>query len=151
MSPLEVRKQIEVARPRDEAFRLFTEGIGEWWPLRTHSVHGERARRAVFEPRLGGRIYEIAEGGAEAEWGRVLAWDPPHSFTMSWRPDSDAPAATEVRLRFEALADGRTSLELVHSGWEGLGETSEEARGGYDAGWDGVLGEYRQALEAPVR
>ncbi len=142
MSPLEVRKQIVVERPREEAFRLFTEGFGEWWPLRTHSVHAEQAQRAVFEPRLGGRIYEVAESGEEEEWGRVLAWDPPHSFTMSWQPNADAAAATEVTVRFEALPDGHTSLELVHTGWERLGDGAEEARANYDGGWDGVLGEY---------
>jgi hypothetical protein len=142
MSELEVRKRIVVERPRDEAFRLFTEGIGEWWPLRTHSVHEEQAARALFEPRIGGRVYEVASGGEEAEWGRVLAWDPPAGFTISWHPGRDPSAATEVSVRFEAETEQRTHIALVHRGWEALGEAASETRDGYDAGWDAVLGEY---------
>ena len=146
MTGLELRKQILIEAPQAEAFRLFTEGIGEWWPLHTHSVHEDRAVRAVFEPRLGGRIYEISDGGQEAEWGRVLALDPPRGFTTSWKPNPSAAAATEFTVRFDALAEQRTSIELVHGGWEALGEAAAEARGNYDEGWDEVLAAFTAVL-----
>ena len=44
MTGLGLRKQILVKAPQAEAFRLFTEGIGEWWPLHTYSVHEDRSR-----------------------------------------------------------------------------------------------------------
>ena len=146
MMGLEVRKQILIEAPQAEAFRLFTEGIGEWWPLHTHSVHEDRAVRAVFEPRLGGRIYEISDGGQEAEWGRVLAWDPPRGFTTSWKPNPSAAAPTEFTVRFDALAERQTSIELVHGGWEALGDAAAEARGNYDEGWDEVLAAFTAVL-----
>lgn len=139
---LEVRKQIVVERPHGEAFRLFTEGIGEWWPLRSHSVFEQRATRVVLEPRLGGRVYEVADDGAESDWGRVLAWDPPSSFAISWHPGREPETATEVRVRFEANGSGRTAIDLVHSGWEVLGDAAAATRDNYDGGWDAVLGEY---------
>ena len=37
---MNVRRTIEVALDRDEAFALFTAGIGEWWPLRQGFSYG---------------------------------------------------------------------------------------------------------------
>ena len=34
----EVRTSVSVKLGVDDAFRLFTEGVGSWWPLDTHSV-----------------------------------------------------------------------------------------------------------------
>ena len=60
-----VRKSIVVDATVEHAFRVFTERIGEWWPVTTHSVHEERAETAVLEPRLGGSVYELWPGGRE--------------------------------------------------------------------------------------
>ena len=148
MAPTEVRKRIEVALPRDEAFRRFTEGIGEWWPLETHSIFGADNNRAIFEPRLGGRIYELADDGRENEWGRVLAWDAPASFTTSWQPSPTAAAATEYTVRFEAIAGSRTAVELVHIGWDRLGDAGERQHANYDSGWDEVLAGFARVAVA---
>lgn len=50
-------------------------------------------------------------------------------------------AATEVEITFSDR-DGKTEVVVTHSGWETVGEKAEETRGGYDKGWDYVLGEY---------
>ena len=38
-----VCQEIEVPCRPSDAFRMFTEEIGQWWPLHTHSVALERA------------------------------------------------------------------------------------------------------------
>ena len=53
-----IRKTIVVAAPLEDAFRVFTEQIGSWWPLRRYSVGEDRAETAVVERKEGGRVYE---------------------------------------------------------------------------------------------
>ena len=140
-----VVKRVTVERPADEAFRLFTEGIAGWWPLDSHSVASEdpqAAETVVFEPREGGRVYERMGDGTIAYWAEVLEWEPPSRFVLSWQPNPEAPAATEIEVTFKPEGPKRTLVELEHRGWERLGDRSELARTEYDSGWDGVLGRY---------
>ena len=37
-----LRKVIEVGVPPAETFRIWTDAIGRWWPLATHSVGQQR-------------------------------------------------------------------------------------------------------------
>lgn len=136
-----VRKELVVSLPVEAAFRLFTDGIDRWWPLLTHSVGEERAETCFFEGQLGGRIYEVMADGSQAEWGRVLAWEPFERVVFSWYPGRTAETAQEVSVTFRA-APGGTRLELVHSGWETLGNQAQLTRDGYVTGWDYVLGEF---------
>ena len=133
-------KTITVERPPDEAFRLYTEGIADWWPLKTHSVTAERAETAIFEGREGGRIFERSLDGEEHVWGTVVVWDPPHRFVHTWHPGRSDDTWQEVEMRFEPHGGG-TRIELEHRGWENLGDRAAEVRTNYDTGWDYVLGE----------
>lgn len=139
-----VRLDVTVAKTPDEAFRLFTEGITEWWPLETHSVFEADAARAVFESRKGGRIYEIHRDGRESDWGSVLVWEPPGRVVFSWQPNPNRSEHTEVEVRFHQVEDG-TRVELEHRGWERLGDEAEAVRTDYETGWVPVLGAYERA------
>lgn len=136
-----VRKQLKVGLPVEAAFRLFTDGINRWWPLLSHSVGGEQAESCYFEGWVGGRIYEIMKDGTQSEWGSVLTWEPPVRVTFSWYPGRTAQTAQQVTVTFREVPGG-VQLELVHSGWETLGESAQTTREGYQTGWDFVLGEY---------
>lgn len=144
-----VRKTVTVDCPPDHAFRVFTERLGSWWPLGTHSVSvmddGSGApETAVLEPRVGGRLYERTRDGRDCDWGRVLAWEPPGRLVLSWHPGRPESEATEVEVRFVPEGE-RTRVELEHRGWERLGERAAPAREGYDGGWPAVLGAYVDA------
>jgi uncharacterized protein YndB with AHSA1/START domain len=136
-----IRKQLKVSLPPAQAFHLFTEGIGQWWPLGTHSVGEDQADTCSFEGRVGGRILETLKDGSQAEWGRVLAWEPPTLVSFQWYPGRSPDTAQEVTVQFREH-EGGTSVELVHSGWEVLGEKAPSTRSGYDIGWDFVLAKY---------
>lgn len=136
-----VRKSITVRWRPEVAFRRFTEEIASWWPLRKHSVGGERSQDVVFESRPGGRIYEVIEGGEEAVWGTLIEYDAPHRVEFTWHPGREPSTAQRVEVRFSAAADG-TRVDLVHSGWETFGEGAREMRDEYDRGWTFVLGRY---------
>ncbi|MDX1436948.1 MAG: SRPBCC domain-containing protein [Anaerolineales bacterium] len=136
-----VTKSLEVNLPVEDAFRLFTAGIGTWWPIRSHSVGEDRASTCRMEGRVGGRFYEIQEDGTEVLWGTVLSWEPPRRLVFSWHPGYEVEQAQEVEVTFEADGDG-SRLHLVHRGWEERVKVHPEVRDGYEAGWDIVLGKY---------
>lgn len=136
-----VRKHLRVALPVERAFQLFTDGIGTWWPLATHSVGEEQAQTCFFEGRVGGRIVEVLEDGSQSEWGRVLVWEPHHRVSFHWYPGRTPDTSQEVTVTFSEIPGG-SLVELVHTGWETLGADGLTRRDGYDMGWDYVLARY---------
>jgi hypothetical protein len=130
---------VEVRRGIEDAFRVFTAEIAAWWPVADHSVEPDRVAAVVLEAGAGGRLYERWHDGHEADWARVLAWEPPARLLLAWMPNPDRPAPTEVEVRFVALEPGHTRVELEHRGWERLGAQGPESRAGYESGWPVVL------------
>jgi uncharacterized protein YndB with AHSA1/START domain len=149
-----IRIEFTVACSVERAFEVFTDRMGTWWPVRTHAVYAEEvdagtaSGAAVLEGRVGGRIYERMADGREADWGRVLVWEPPRRLVMAWKPNTEPTPPTEVEVRFRAAGEG-TSVELEHRGWERLGNLAQEARSSYSSGWPPVLDRFaRAAVEA---
>jgi uncharacterized protein YndB with AHSA1/START domain len=147
VSPPPLRFEIRVPLPPERAFELFTDGIGTWWPIATHSVGCARVKDTRIEPRVGGGCIETWDDGQEKQWGSVLVWEPPTRFVMSWHPGQAVELAQEVEVRF--TRDGAGSrVVLEHRDWHKLGEKAAAARGSYEKGWNVVFGEvYRQAAE----
>jgi uncharacterized protein YndB with AHSA1/START domain len=141
-----VHKTLHVRCSRERAFEVFTREIGSWWPVGRYSIGEGTVEEVIFEEHADGRVYERNTDGAEKDWGRVLAWDPPSSFTMAWSPGSDPEKPTRLEVRFEADGDG-TRVDLTHSGWEILAEGAQESRDNYNGGWDTVLGFYTRVFE----
>ena len=139
-----VVKSVETRRSVADAFALFTSGIAGWWPRHQHSVSQERCTDVVLEPRVGGSLHEVRDDGETFAWGRVLVWDPPARFVVSWHPGYEAARSTEVEVRFEPI-DGGTRVTLEHRNWERLADEAAATRGGYDQGWNGVLALYEAA------
>jgi uncharacterized protein YndB with AHSA1/START domain len=136
-----VRKELKVRLTKEAAFKLFTAEIGTWWPLPSHSVGGDDAQTCYFEGRAGGRIYEVMSDGREAEWGRVVTWEPYDRVVFTWYPGRTPVSAQEVTVTFSDFPGG-TRVELVHVGWEIRGADAQTDRDGYDMGWDFVLSNY---------
>jgi uncharacterized protein YndB with AHSA1/START domain len=130
---------VEVPLAPDDAFALFVDEIGAWWPLGTHSLGGAETRACRFDAHVGGQLYEVVgEREERRAWGRVLAFDRPRRIVFSWHLDRPEETAQEVEVRFAATADG-TRVELEHRGWERLADGATQ-RGYYEQGWKEVLG-----------
>src|SRR5215216_711074 len=112
-------------------------GRGRGAPGRRGRVPGVHRRDRRLEAGVGGRLYERWHDGHEADWARVLAWEPPARLLLSWQPNPDRPAPTEVEVRFVPLEPDHTRVELEHRGWERLGDQGPESRAGYERGWPG--------------
>jgi uncharacterized protein YndB with AHSA1/START domain len=139
-----VVKTLMVACTPEEAFRFFTADFGMWWPAATHSVVAyasqfkDKPAAVIFEPRLGGRIFERTQTGEERAWGSVLAWQPPARVAFSFHPGRDSEEAQTVEITFAAASEG-TRVVLIQSGWEKLRANAQQARDSYDRGWEGVF------------
>jgi uncharacterized protein YndB with AHSA1/START domain len=150
-----VRSSIVVDAPVERAFTAFTRDIATWWPPEHHLLEGELAEM-VFEPRVGGNIYDRAVDGTECRWSRVLAYEPPHRVVFSWDIDlqwkleSDPSRTSEVEVTFVAEGPDRTRVELEHRGLERHGDGWEAMRSavGSPDGWDLGMRAFASALGA---
>ncbi|MEU1359725.1 hypothetical protein ABZ356_07770 [Micromonospora zamorensis] len=68
-----VRRQIVVKAPIEQAFTVFTERFGDFKP-REHNLLQVPIAETVFEPRVGGHIYDRGVDGSECQWARILAF-----------------------------------------------------------------------------
>jgi uncharacterized protein YndB with AHSA1/START domain len=132
----------------EHAFRVFTEQMGAWWPLETHSIAvdqglEQRAETLRVDGREGGRIKEVLDDRSTRDWGGIDVWEPPHRVVFSWKPNDRPTPPTEVEVRFTAAGNG-TRVNVEHRGWERLGEVANEIHPLYssEGGWSMVLGRY---------
>jgi uncharacterized protein YndB with AHSA1/START domain len=151
--PTAVGTSIVVDAPVERAFAVFTEDMGSWWPQEHHILHAPLARM-VFEPKVGGAIYDVGTDGSECHWARVLAYEPPHrivfswDISMQWQIETDPAKASEVEVRFVADGPARTRVELEHRHIDRHGEGWESMRDavGSDGGWNVGLRAFEQLL-----
>ncbi|HEU4946517.1 MAG TPA: SRPBCC family protein [Kribbella sp.] len=144
-----VRRQIVVEAPLDKAFAVFTERLGDFKPPE-HNLLAVPIAETVFEPRVGGHIYDRGTDGSECRWARVLAFEPPRRVVFSWdigptwQLETEPENASEVEVRFIAETTDRTRVELEHRnidrhgpGWQAVAEGV-----GHDQGWPLYLERY---------
>ena len=136
-----IRESVHVDCPIDDAFRLFTDGFGEWWPLTRYSNAGDEADTCVIEPWVGGRVFERSRSGEECDWGSVTTWDPPNKVSFTWDPGGSGDGEQRVDVQFDADADG-TEVTLVHAGWETPGVAVCAAAWDSAAIWSTLLTQY---------
>jgi uncharacterized protein YndB with AHSA1/START domain len=147
-----VRKSIRVNAGQAHAFEVFTSGLDRWWP-RGHSIGSAPMQAMVLEPHRGGRWYELGEDGSRADVGKILVWEPPHRFVMSWDINGnwkpDASVSSEVEVRFLPDGENATRVELEHRKFEQMGgEAGAKMRKDVDGGWPALLERFKQAAEA---
>ena len=148
-----VHTSIVVEAPIERAFRVFTEDFDRIKP-REHNMLAVDIAESVFEPRVGGRVYDRGVDGSECQWARVLAFEPPDRVVVSWdisphwQIETDLDRTSEVEVRFVAETPQRTRLELEHRNIERHGPGWEGVRDGVadDAGWTLYLDRYASLL-----
>jgi uncharacterized protein YndB with AHSA1/START domain len=144
-----VHRQIVVEAPIDRAFSVFTDRFGDFKPPE-HNLLGVAISETVFEPRVGGHIYDRGVDGSECRWARVLAYEPPHRVVFSWdispqwQVENDPDNTSEVEVRFVAETPQRTRLELEHRNIDRHGPGWQGVAGGVadDSGWSLYLDRY---------
>ena len=144
-----VRRQIVVEAPVEQAFEVFTSRFGDFKPPE-HNLLSSPIAETVFEPRVGGHVYDRGIDGSECRWARVLVYEPPARVVFSWdigptwQVETEPDNASEVEVRFLAEGRERTRVELEHRnldrhgpGWESVADGV-----GHDQGWALYLSRY---------
>jgi len=144
-----VRQEIVVNAPLVRAFSVFTDRFGDFKPPE-HNLLPVPIAETVFEPKVGGHIYDRGTDGSQCRWARILAYDPPHRVVFSWdigptwQVESDPERTSEVEVIFTAETPDRTRVELEHRHLDRHGPGWESVRDGvgHDQGWPLYLDRY---------
>ena len=144
---------IVVDAPLERAFRVFTEDFDRIKP-REHNMLPNEIEETVFEPRVGGRVYDRGVDGSEYAWARVLAFEPPRRLVFSWdispqwQIETDLERTSEVEVRFTPESETRTRVELEHRNLDRHGEGWESMRDaiGGPGGWPVYLQRYTAVI-----
>jgi uncharacterized protein YndB with AHSA1/START domain len=150
-----VRHEVVVDAAIERAFSVFTSDFGAFKP-REHNMLRVDIAETIFEPHVGGRLYDRGVDGSECGWARVLAYEPPDRVVISWdinpqwQIETDPGKTSEVEVRFIAETPERTRVVLEHrnldrhlDGWEAVREGVDS-----EGGWPLYLRRYADLLAA---
>ena len=144
-----VRASIVVEAPIARAFKVFIEDFGRFKPAE-HNMLGVEIAETVFEPRVGGFLYDRGIDGSVCRWAQVLAYEPPNRVLLSWnispqwQIEDDPKRTSEWEARFIAESAQRTRVEIEHRHLDRHGEGWQGVREGVagDQGWPLYLQRY---------
>ena len=150
-----VRHEVVVEAAIERAFSVFTTDFGAFKP-REHNMLGVDIAETIFEPHVGGRLYDRGVDGSECGWARVLAYEPPDRVVISWditphwQIETDPDKTSEVEVQFIAETPERTRVVLEHRNLDRHLEGWEAVREGVDseAGWPLYLQRYADLFAA---
>lgn len=117
----DVTQSVEVEAPRERVWELLTDPgeLMRWWP-----------DAAQLEPRLGGQV--VLTFGAGDVRGEVTRWEPPRELGFTWEASNMPGVRLHVSFTVDDLGDGRSRVDVVHSGFaQAPAETREAVAGGW--------------------
>ena len=104
----------DLPAPARQAFYLYVDRIGQWWPG-AFTSDPATYERVVVEPRVDGRVLAQYRGH-EDEWGVVRRVEPGHllEHTFSFAHASGVPSVVRVQ-----MLDHDTGCRMTfrHGGW----------------------------------
>lgn len=132
MSEFEIRKTIEINASPKTVFKALTDEneLTQWFP-----------DQAVLEPKIGGKMkFTFLARKAENldrdfyPRGEILEFEPDKKLSYSWIPEGvpDFPK-TIVTWTLEKIAENKTRVKLVHSGFTGK---PHEMQKEHTKGWE---------------
>lgn len=148
-----IRHHLVVPVSVDEAFRVFTQRLGDFKPPE-HNLLGAPIAETVLEPWVGGHIVDRGVDGSECRWARVLVFDPPGRLVFSWdispewRIEDDPDRTSEVEVSFVSDSPDSTRVDLLHRHLDRHGPGWESVVDGVDGpeGWPLYLSRFAALL-----
>jgi uncharacterized protein YndB with AHSA1/START domain len=133
---LRIELEFPIAAPPERVWNALVRETGRWWPRGFYS--DARATNMVFEPRLGGRLYEDWGEGRGRTWFTIETFDPPRVLEMAGHlyPAYGGPSVTLVRLEFVEEGKG-TRLKLMDAV---CGRVEEGTKKSLEEGWKALFG-----------
>lgn len=93
-----VASELLIHASAKRTFEVMTQQALEWYP---HTYGGDRVRRVVLEPRVGGQLYEDWGEGRGHLYGQVTVYDPPTRWATRGRLSAGTILDTEYELTEE--------------------------------------------------
>ena len=90
--------ELRIQASAQRTFEVMTQRSLDWFP---HTYGGDRVRRVVLEPRVGGQHYEDWGDGRGHLYGQVTAFDPPGHWATRGRLSPGTILDTEYELTDE--------------------------------------------------
>jgi uncharacterized protein YndB with AHSA1/START domain len=151
--PTTVTASIEVDVSQQRAFEVFTRDFGAFKPS-DHTLLAAPLVETVVETHVGGHIIDRGTDGSECRWARILAYEPHDLFAFSWdisprwQLETDLAKTSEVEVRFVALAEDRTRVDIEHRHLDRHGDGWAGVRDGVSTGegWPHYLARYAALL-----
>ena len=128
--------ELRIEASAERTFEVMTQQAQDWFP---HSFGGDRLRRVVLEPRVGGQHYEDWGDGRGHLYGEVTVYDPPVRWATRGRLMAGTIMDTDYQLTEEPGA------VVVRVTKVAVGPLTEEEAAGI--GEYGDLRGYAQAIE----
>lgn len=119
----------------EDAFRLFTQRVSQWWPA-SHRPSKDPASIISIEPH--GRFWELAADGREFDLGHVCQWEPPHRLVLDFYLGTGPAHPTEVTITF-APEDGGTRLSIRHKPLPGAEDLWNSRAPVFARSWDSII------------
>ena len=153
MSIEPIIQSVVVKASPGRAFDLFTGHMADWWP-KGKTIAKNPHVAMVMEPVAGGRWFERDADGAETNWGKVLAWQPPERLLLAWQISCewgyDPEVLTEVEVTFQPATGGGTLVTLAHRNLERFGDDAARHADRLRGGWPGKMDEFAAYADAQV-
>ena len=142
---VQVDVQIPVKQPSTIVWRSLFEQTALWWPADYYATSHPSCM--VFEPTLGGQLYEEAESGAAVLWYTVIAIEPPLSINLAGHiaPPFGGPATSLLRIDLESASETSSLIRISDSVF-GCIDTSTQQR--ISEGWATIFTSAKMFIEA---
>ena len=96
---IELANELRFRATPERVYRALTTETLSWFP---HTYGGERVLRIVFEPRVGGALYEDWGDGRGHLYAQLVEFDPP----LHWMTRGRLHAGTILDTTYDLEADG---------------------------------------------
>lgn len=102
-----LENELRFRAPVERVYAALTTETLRWFP---HTYGGDRVRAIVFEPRIGGLLYEDWGDGAGHVYAQLVEFDPPRHWLTRGRLHAGTILDTTYDL--EAADDGTTVIRV---------------------------------------
>ncbi len=128
---IQIELEIPIEASRERVWDALTNEVNDWW-LPDFRVSG-KPERVVFEPRVGGGLYEDAGNGAGLLWFTVVSLKPQESMHLVGQicPPFGGPATAMLYLVLEERGS-ETLLKITNAL---VGHVSDDAVDSIESGW----------------
>jgi DNA-binding transcriptional ArsR family regulator/uncharacterized protein YndB with AHSA1/START domain len=134
-----IESELRVSAPRGRVFEALTAEQHRWYP---YNYGNDRVRDLVFEPRVGGNVYEDWGDGAGHHYGVVTHYDPPAAFSMR----GGLAGSTVLENNFELTESA--GVTIVRHSMTAFGDLSDDDVAGIRM--HGDMGKFEEQLRAWV-